>query len=155
MVTPASSRTLPARLPICNIRAVVDSDVLALSRIFLASRRQAFQASNPETFSLSDFESQTEGELVFLAENECGTPLGFISIWEADSFVHHLFVDPQHQRKGVGERLLQSLESWLPRPYRLKCLAANQSALAFYRQMGWKEIGRGDDDLGEFLLMEF
>ena len=92
--------------------------------------------------------------VIFLGENEDGAILGFISVWEPDHFIHHLFVHPDHQRQGIGQLLLSSLYSWLALPYRLKCVAKNQVALAFYEKNGWVEVGRGVGEEGDYLLLE-
>jgi len=42
----------------------------------------------------------------------------------------------------------------LPRPYRLKCIAKNLEAIAFYLKNNWIEIGKGIGDDGEYLLLE-
>jgi len=60
-----------------------DSDFLA--NIFLESRRSAFSWEDPAKFKLEDFYNQTEGEIIFLAEDSHKKILGFISIWEQDS----------------------------------------------------------------------
>ena len=137
-----------------KVRKAQPEDFVALAHLFLQSRRSAFRWQDAAQFKLEDFYTQTAGEVIFLAENEDGKLLGFISGWEADSFLHHLFISPQHQRAGIGTLLLNSLFSWLPLPYRLKCVAKNESALAFYRKNGFIEIGRGSGDDGEYVLLE-
>ncbi|RYD19560.1 MAG: N-acetyltransferase, partial [Verrucomicrobiaceae bacterium] len=95
-------------------------------------------------------------EIIHVAEDpESGALLGFISVWSKEHFVHHLYVTPDQQRCGTGSALLRSLRSWLPLPYRLKCLEENHAALAFYRRHGWAELERGTDTLGDYLLMEY
>ena len=138
-----------------TIRRNTDSDTPALAEIFLAARVQAFHWLDPSFFEISDFAAKTEGETIYLAERGDGRPVGFISVWRLESFVHHLYVDPGHQRQGIGSRLLHSLDAWLPRPYHLKCLVANHPAREFYRKHGWTEQGRGSDALGEYLVMEY
>lgn len=137
------------------IRRATDADPPALAEIFLAARVRAFHWVDPDSFGISDFAAKTEGETIYLAEDGDGCPVGFISVSQLESFVHHLYVDPRHQRQGIGSRLLRSLDAWLPRPYHLKCLVANHPARAFYRKHGWTEQGRGSDELGEYLLMEY
>jgi GNAT superfamily N-acetyltransferase len=136
-----------------RVRAARPSDDEALAEIFRASRLEAFHWCETEDFFLSDFADQTQGEVIHVAERLNGTPVGFISVWESESFIHHLFVDPRFHRQGIGKLLLKSLEAWLPFPHQLKCLVANQKASAFYEAMGWREIERGSDPFGAYLLM--
>lgn len=137
-----------------QIRRATVSDHSDLSRIFLSARRQAFDWCDPLSFDPDDFDKQTAGEAVHLAHDPDSRILGFISIWEQDGFIHHLYVDPECQGKGTGTLLLHSLHSWLPLPYRLKCLTANSAARDFYLKHGWKDIGTGSDPLGDYALME-
>ncbi len=137
------------------IRPVTEADLPGLARIFLEARIQAFHWCDPATFQLSDFAPQTEGEIIHVATDDHGAILGFISIWETDNFIHHLFIDPAHQRQGIGTELLQSLHTWLPYPHRLKCLLQNTPARAFYLRAGWKDVSSGSDALGDYAVMEF
>ncbi|MEK7953794.1 GNAT family N-acetyltransferase [Luteolibacter soli] len=142
------------RPPLLNLRAALPADQAALADLYLRSRRAAFTWRNPEDFQLDDFTRDTEGELIHLAEYEDGTLLGFISLWEAENFIHHLFVCPDHLRQGIGLILLTDLQQRIPGPFRLKCLTANLPALAFYRDIGWTEVDQGTSDDGEYLLLE-
>jgi ribosomal protein S18 acetylase RimI-like enzyme len=138
-----------------SIRRAEAKDSAVLARIFLESRLDAFYWQNPARFRLEDFEKETAGETVFVAEDESGNLLGFISVWEPERFVHHLYIAPDQQRRGIGKRLLESLSSWLPLPYRLKCKVKNGAACAFYRKNRWVETGRDTDEQGEYLVLEF
>lgn len=138
-----------------NIRKAQPADTTDLANLFLESRRRAFHWKNPTTFQLADFEKETTGEVVSVAVADDQKVVGFISVWEPDRFVHHLFVDANYQRNEIGRLLLSSLTRWLPRPYRLKCVAANLRACEFYRKNGWQEVGRGNSDDGEYLLLEW
>jgi len=138
-----------------NIRRAEVKDAAVLARIFLESRLKAFYWLNPARFRLEDFEKETAGEMVYVAEDGSGKILGFISVWEPERFIHHLYIAPNQQRRGVGKQLLESLSSWLPLPYRLKCKVRNEAACAFYRKNGWVETGRDIDEQGEYLVLEF
>lgn len=137
-----------------QIRLATASDHPELSRIFLSARRESFVWCDPLSFHLHDFAKQTTGEKIYLADGADFGALGFISIWEPDGFVHHLYVAPEWQGCGIGTLLLQSLHAWLPLPYRLKCLLANTVAYDFYLKRGWREIETGSDPLGDYALME-
>lgn len=138
------------------IRPLQEVDIPQLEELFLITRRETFYWEKWEKFHLKDFKKETEGECVFVAE-DANKIIGFISLWEKESppFIHHLFIASEHQRRGVGKLLIESLLSWLPRPYRLKCLARNQGALAFYRKNQWIEIDRGLSEEGVYLLLEY
>lgn len=139
-----------------KIRRAETSDTSQLETFFLVTRRCTFRWENPDKFKLEDFKQSTSGETIFVAEDEYATIVGFVSVWELDAipFIHHLFVAPNHQRKGIGELLMESLLTWLPPPYRLKCVSKNSEALAFYRKHGWIEVGQGSGEDGEYLLLE-
>lgn len=139
-----------------KIRKVEIGDIPALETLFLVTRQHTFHWESPDKFKLEDFKQLTAGEIIFVAEDEDSGIIGFISVWNQDTpaFIHHLFVSPSHQRKGVGELLLRSLFSWLPLPYRLKCTAKNLDAIAFYLKRNWVEVDRGISEDGEYLLLE-
>lgn len=138
-----------------QIRRAAGTDWDALEDLFLHARRKAFHWCDPATFQLADFAIQTEGEVIHVATDTEGNLLGFISVWEPDRFVHHLYVMPDRKNAGIGTSLLDSLEDWLPLPYRLKCLEQNLPAISFYRKNGWRELESGTDPLGDYLLMEY
>lgn len=138
-----------------SIRKAQPADTAALANLFQESRRRSFHWKSPQEFQLADFEKQTTGEVVWVAVDHNETILGFVSVYESDRFVHHLFVHPNYQRNEIGKLLLRSLDRWLARPYRLKCVVTNQGAREFYRKNGWLEIDRGVSEDGDFLLLEW
>jgi len=138
-----------------SIRKARPTDTAALASLFLESRRRAFHWKDPLTFQLEDFEKQTTGEVVSVAVDQNEKILGFVSVFESDRFIHHLFVDANYQRNEIGKLLLGSLARWLPRPHRLKCVAANQRACEFYAKNGWQQVDRGVSEDGDFLLLEW
>lgn len=138
-----------------HIRKAQPADTAELAALFLESRRRAFHWHDAERYQLDDFQKQTEGEVIMVAVDDDKKVLGFISVWEPDRFIHHLFVSSDYQRSEIGTLLLRSLKSWLPQPYRLKCLVANQRACAFYLKNGWREVDRGNTEDGDHLVFEF
>jgi len=94
-----------------TIRQAKESDTSQLEKLFLVTRQQTFHWESPNKFKLEDYKKATEGESVFVAEDNRGTIIGFISVWEMDEFpfIHHLFVASEHQRKRVGEVLIRNL----------------------------------------------
>ena len=88
----------------------------------------------------SDFSKASAGETVSVCADEAGRILGFISVWPAGAFIHHLYVDAGHQGLGIGHELVGSLASWLPLPWRLKCVLANAKAMNFYSGLGFETV---------------
>ncbi|KVG73170.1 GNAT family N-acetyltransferase [Burkholderia ubonensis] len=137
-----------------TIRDAVAGDVPVLRELFLRSRRETFFWQPGDAFRLTDFDAQTEGERLLVAEDDGGRLAGFVSVWEPDHFIHHLYVDRSRHRRGIGRALLRALPGWPATRYRLKCLRANAPALAFYRASCFTEIGVGAAEDGEYLLLE-
>lgn len=61
------------------IRLMEEHDISQLARLFLKSRRHTFHWVDPTRFQLEDFEEQTKGEQVWVAE-QGGNICGFIAI---------------------------------------------------------------------------
>lgn len=136
-----------------TVRSATPADAPALRALFLRSRRAAFGWQDRALFQRSDFDAQTQGERLWLAQDGTRTA-GFIAVWEPERFIHHLHVDPRWARRGVGSALLHALPGWGARPYRLKCVCRNLAALAFYRACGFAELGTGQAQDGAYVLLE-
>jgi len=106
----------------------------------------------PRRVGVQDFRDETRGELVFLAMQD-GIPVGFLSVWEASCFVHHLFVDPMFQGRGIGSCLLRHAAVLSgDRPLSLKCQTENRSAIQFYERHGFHRTElRGSDKFGDWI----
>ncbi|RLL71550.1 GNAT family N-acetyltransferase [Ochrobactrum soli] len=137
------------------IRPGGPDDLPALRDIFLRSRQAAFRWEPSYSFDLGDFDSQTEGEFQLVACNQ-EVLVGFISVWEPDQFIHHLHVDPRFLRRGIGRALLFALPGWKINRYRLKCVSANERALAFYHSNHFIQVGEGrvNGNGQDYLLLE-
>ena len=134
------------------IRPAAPEDLRAVENIY----RLALQDANwlPPTDRLNaDFAKSSEGEKVFVCGSDLGDILGFISIWQEGSYIHHLYVCSASQRKGIGTALIESLKSWLPKPWCLKCVAANTKALHFYKHQGFETVSEHDDANPPYILL--
>ena len=136
-----------------SIRRANPQDIESVHAIFTEAISDAPWLP-PEARSNADFAKVSEGETVIVCCSQEHGVLGFVSIFEPDSFVHHLYVARGCQRQGVGSRLLKSLEAWLPMPWHLKCVARNESARAFYLARGWSEAGRAQGPEGQYVLLK-
>ena len=128
-------------------------DIISLRQLFLKVRQNTFTWADTTGFNILDFDKETEGETVLVAIRD-KTIVGFISIWLVDNFIHHLYIDDEYQRKGVGTALLKAALNRTKFPVRLKCLEKNTGAIAFYKKNGFCEKGGGVTEEGPFILFE-
>lgn len=136
-----------------RVRPFTESDRASLEAIYGACRTDAAWLP-PAVKQSSDFSRDTEGETILVAAGPNDEPEGFISVWEPEGFIHHLYVRSCSQRKGIGEALLHALQVRMPKPWRLKCVRANVEASLFYQKQGWKEVSSGVSEDGAFALLE-
>ena len=135
-----------------RVRPFEERDTQTLAAIYLECRSEADWL--PAAAKQSDFARDTEGEAMFVAVGSNDDPVGFVSVWEPDAFIHHLYVRTPSRQEGIGTQLLESLHVRLPKPWRLKCLRANDRAFAFYLRRGWLEISSGVGDDGPYAVLE-
>ncbi len=108
----------------------------------------------PESRLKADFAKASEGEILFVCCNCENEVLGFVSVYEPDAFIHHLYVARHCQRLGIGAALLKFLEYHIIKPWHLKCMAKNEMALVFYVSQGWIEEGRAEGPEGPYVLLK-
>lgn len=102
----------------------------------------------------SNLVRDVDGEALLVAVDSNDQPEGFVSVWEPEAFIHHLYVRNGSRNKGIAKQLLNSLASRLPRPWRLKCVRANDAALSFYLDHGWVEVSSGVGEDGPYAVLE-
>jgi ribosomal protein S18 acetylase RimI-like enzyme len=136
-------------LPV-TIRAAVEEDFGVMTAIFNAARESARLGGGPA--GQDRLRHYTEGEEIHVAIL-ADEVVGFVSVWPAERFVHHLYVAPDCQSRGIGRALLARCEERYGLPLSLKCETANIRALRFYERLGWAggEAGVGPD--GEWRRM--
>ncbi|RZJ49711.1 MAG: GNAT family N-acetyltransferase [Flavobacterium sp.] len=130
-----------------------ESDRDALRELFLKVRQSTFVWKDPEDFDLFDFDKQTLGEYIMTAFYE-EKIVGFISIWLPDNFIHHLFIDEEFQKMGIGKELLKAAINKTGFPIKLKCLEKNIQAVQFYKKTGFIEKGKGGVGENSFIAFE-
>ncbi|MCW0220571.1 MAG: GNAT family N-acetyltransferase [Prosthecobacter sp.] len=139
--------------PSSFFREATSSDAPAMAAIYQRCLTVADWMPE-EVKATADFDRDTEGERLFVEETGAGRILGYVAVWEPESFIHHLYVDPEVQGRRVGVRLLTSLLDHVALPWRLKCSCSNQRAHQFYLSQGWVELEMGDSEAGPYMLME-
>jgi len=77
---------------------------------------------------------------VWVAEVD-GRPTGFMAI--AGDFIDQLYVDPDHQRKGVGAALIAHAKRLSPSGLRLFTFQINTNGRAFYDKVGFAAVRFG------------
>jgi GNAT superfamily N-acetyltransferase len=136
-----------------TIREFLKTDRAVLQDIFLQSRVVAFNWLDTSLYQLTDFDEATAGEKILVAEY-CGVVRGFASIWMADNFIHHLYVNPLFMNRGIGSSLLNEAIKTVPARPTLKCMAKNYIALKFYESHGWCRVSEDlNPDSSYYLLM--
>lgn len=131
----------PAKL---EFRSAQPADYPRCAQIYAAAWRSALPSIS-RRISLADFEAEVSGEQIELARLG-GRTVAYVSVWEPDAFIHHLYVDPASQGFGVGAALVERLAMrFSSKALSLKCLTINLTALTFYRRLGFEEttdVGR-------------
>ena len=136
-----------------RVRPFEEKDRSALEAIYRQCRREATWLP-AVVKQKADFARDTDGEALLVAVDASDAPEGFVSVWEPDAFIHHLYVRKEARRKGIAKQLLDSLATRLPKPWRLKCVRANDVALAFYLRHGWLEVSSGVGEEGPYAVLE-
>lgn len=128
-----------------KIESNTKNDLPRLLDIFNLARDEN-ESFLKQVYSMDEFLEVIEGEEILVAR--IGKELaGFVSLWQPDNFLHHLFVLPQYQARGVGKALVFESVRKFGLPMSLKCNKANTKACRFYEQLGWqaKEEGVGPE----------
>ena len=141
------------RNEVITIRESRENDTDALRHLFLSTRVSTFTWTDTSRFKLSDFEEETKGEFILVAFVD-EIPVGFVSVWTADNFIHHLYVDNKFQHQSVGTQLLNAVLNKFDLPVRLKCEEDNTKAIRFYRKKGFVEKEKGQSAIGTYILFE-
>jgi ribosomal protein S18 acetylase RimI-like enzyme len=113
-----------------EVRRALKSDFKDLVKIYNESRISVECFTDPD-ISIEEFTLIVKGEEIHLVAIE-SIIIGFISVWAKDNFIHHLYVTPGYQHRGVATNLLNSCVSCYGLPLSLKSVVSNTAACAFY-----------------------
>jgi GNAT superfamily N-acetyltransferase len=137
-----------------SIRSAIPEDRPALREIYAECRARAVWLA-PEQRAEADLDRDAWGETIWVACDDTNRPVGFVSVWRPDAFVHHLYIRPDWQGLGLGRALLAEVAKHLAPPLRLKCVTANTAAVAFYQRLGWAVESTGVSENRAYLLMRW
>ena len=126
-----------------TIRAFEPADRAECERIFRAMKGLSFAEYSHAANEPENFAAVTAGEEIWVAEGTGRSITGFVSIWRPDRFIHHLYVDPARQRRGIGLALLGRAIAICGGQADLKCGEANRAAQSFYIAAGLRPAGWG------------
>lgn len=120
------------------------SDIPRLQVIRAAVRENIL--SNPGLVTVPDYEEHITGPGRSWVCEEDGVILGFSSAHPQQRSIWALFLDPVHQRRGIGRELLDRAVAWLwshPDVDAIQLTTApGTRADQVYRAAGWADVGR-------------
>lgn len=128
-----------------TIRPATEGDIPGMQRVrgAVLENRLTTTVLNAEDYRAAILE-RGRGWVAVEEERVVGFAVGF----REDGNLWALFLDPQHERQGLGRRLLDSVVAWLraegvPRMW-LRTDPGTR-AEGFYRSVGWRDCGLTDD----------
>lgn len=86
------------------------------------------------------------GMEVWVADEADGVVTGFTTLGtrDGDDFMEHLYVAPEHQRRGIGTALMERAKTSRPAGFRLWVFQRNAGARDFYEHHGFRLVELSD-----------
>ena len=152
-----------------NIRLVCEKDFETLHEMIAKTCRISFAPFYPEKFIEKTIESLNVEKLKIRAswthfyvvtDNDAIIGCGAIGAYwgsETESSLFTIFVDPDYQGKGIGKKIIETLENdvYFKRAKRIE-IPAGIVALPFYKKMGYNhKNGELNYEDGHFALEKF
>jgi GNAT superfamily N-acetyltransferase len=132
--------------PACHIRLATKLDIPNLMRIRLAVRENIL--SNPARVPDSAYHPFIERGALWLCEQATGECLGFAAADLTDGSIWALFIAPQAEGQGIGQRLMAQMIADLRQAGWQQARLSTQPesrAAAFYQRNGWIDAGMTSD----------
>jgi GNAT superfamily N-acetyltransferase len=133
-----------------NVRRASLADVSEMHRLRLAVRENRLSEST--AISEASYSPFVKAGTAWVAEAE-DRIVGFAALDASNCRVWALFVLPQHEGRGIGRSLLETMLRWAAgHGIRHLALGTEQGSRAagFYQRAGWRQIGTTAD--GEALF---
>ncbi|MBC3916908.1 GNAT family N-acetyltransferase [Undibacterium sp. CY18W] len=144
-MTPTNSLT--------NIRLATGADAAQLQDIYRHCIVEAPWQVRPAE-AIPDFSAISRDEVIWVAVDAQDQVLALLAVQQERAYIHHLYVHPRAQGRGLGRALLVFLQTHMAFPWRLKCVLNNKAGMAFYQRLGWLELQQGHGADGLFVLLE-
>lgn len=151
---------LTNELIICKANQIDFPEILAVQKKAFVSEAEFYQnfSIQPLTQTLEEMETECREKIVLKAIID-GKIVGSIRANVSDNicFVNKLVVLPEFQKKGIGKKLLQSIESYFSgiKKFKLQTGALSESNIGLYVQTGYQIVGRSMFEGGvEAVVME-
>ncbi|WP_426957081.1 N-acetyltransferase family protein [Muricoccus radiodurans] len=132
------------------IRPAVPEDAAALAVLFRTSRAAAMPwlpVLHTPAEDLAWMRDRVIRGCTTLVAEEDGALLGFVACH--GDWIEHLYLHPDHLRRGLGTRLLRTATGDQPPVLRLHAFARNAPARAFYEGHGFRPAAFGDGSTNE------
>ncbi len=127
-----------------GIRRCTGTDVTAIYEI-INEAAQIYKGIIPEDrwhepyMPEDELRAEIAAGVVFWGEEADGALTGVMGLQDVQdvALIRHAYVDPAHQRKGVGGRLLSHVRALTDRPLLIGTWAASSWAIDFYERHGF------------------
>jgi ribosomal protein S18 acetylase RimI-like enzyme len=122
-----------------HIRRFAPDDLLPVARLWYRSWHHTYPAlTHPRPYEEwpDRVRELPSDETVYVAE-VAGHIAAFMSLREADGYLHYLYVDPAFQGQRVGTALLEKAMALCPNGISLHCVQSNTRAREFYEHYGF------------------
>lgn len=134
------------------VRPASTADVEAIATVCLASRTAAMPYlprlyDDDETRWWVAHVVMPECQVWVAQESERQQLLGFVAV--KDGVLEHLYLLPEHQRRGVGTQLLAQARRTSPERLTLRVFTRNMDARAFYERHGFQPLDDNDGSRNE------
>jgi GNAT superfamily N-acetyltransferase len=134
-----------------TVRRSILQDLFQIEKLSSFIRQRTIVSQPDDYFQINDYRNSSVQDEVWVAEKS-NMIVGFVSANLPRNFIHNLFVHPNHQRRGIGTKLLQVVEANLRRPLTIKIIKEDLEVSGFYKKHGWYQVSVHDNEEEPYVL---